>query len=226
MACIHKFARDLNLDRLDFKPSTLVVGTFNPGWEQLDNSAGWFYGRTQNNYFWEVLPRLYGYASLRKSPVSGWKTFCRHNRIALTDLIASIDDADEDNADHLAYIASFRDDLIARHFKRLTLVNIPQLLVQHDSIRQVYFTRSINDRFWRRLWQPVSSYCQQHDIYCQSLLTPSGSARFSIPKGAGISLSDFILKQWQEKWLSTGTNVSEPHSQQCAMECRSAEINL
>jgi hypothetical protein len=214
MACIHKFARDLNLEHLNFKPFTLVVGTFNPGWEQLANSAGWFYGRTHNNYFWDVLPRIYGHASLRKAPISEWKAFCRHNRIALTDLIASIDDANEDNLDHLAYIASFRDDCITKHFKHLTLVNMPQLLAQHDSIRQVYLTRSINDRFWRRLWQPVSSYCQLHGIHCQSLLTPSGSARFSVPKDAGISLSDYIFKQWQEKWLPAGTNVIETLSQQ------------
>ena len=214
MVCIHKFARDLSLERLYFQPSTLVVGTFNPGWNHLINSAGWFYGRTHNNYFWDVLPRIYGHASLREAPISVWKDFCRQNRIALTDLIASIDDANEDNPDHLAYIASFRDDLIARHFKRLTLVNIPQLLAQHDSIRQVYLTRGINDRFWRQLWQPVSSYSQHHGIHCQNLLTPSGSARFCVPKDAGISLSDYIFKQWQEKWPPAGTNVIKTLSQQ------------
>lgn len=32
MACRHKFIDYLNLDNLDFDPTTLIVGTFNPEW--------------------------------------------------------------------------------------------------------------------------------------------------------------------------------------------------
>lgn len=200
MACIHKFSHDLYLERLDFKPSVIIIGTFNPGWDQLNNVAGWFYGRTQNNYFWEVLPRLYGHSSLRKAPIAEWKAFCRQYRIALTDIIYSIDDAFENNPDHLAYLGSYRDDLISRHFKRITQVGISNLLAKHSKIVKVYITRSIHGRFWRELWKPTGDYCQLHDIGCQSLLTPSGSARFKIPKNSEIALNDFIFEQWQAKW--------------------------
>jgi hypothetical protein len=200
MACIHKFAKDLDLDRLDFKPSTLILGTFNPGWDTLNNAAGWFYGRTQNNYFWEVLPKLHGEVSLRRAPVGEMKAFCRQYSIALTDLIHSIDDAYEDNPEHMAYIGSYRDDLIARHFKGINPVNLCNILSRHSSIVNVFITRSLNDRFWRQLWQPAFEYCQSHKIKCQALLTPSGSARFKMPKNSKISLSDFIFEQWQEKW--------------------------
>jgi hypothetical protein len=54
MPCPHKFQKCLNLDKLDFAPETLIVGTFNPAWPE-DNYAEWFYGRTGNNYFWDVL---------------------------------------------------------------------------------------------------------------------------------------------------------------------------
>lgn len=47
MPCNHKFQEDLNLERLDFKPTTLIVGTFNPEWPD-GNQAQWFYGRTHD----------------------------------------------------------------------------------------------------------------------------------------------------------------------------------
>jgi hypothetical protein len=35
MACNHKFKSFLRLEKLDFKPETLIVGTFNPAWPAL-----------------------------------------------------------------------------------------------------------------------------------------------------------------------------------------------
>jgi len=200
MTCLHKFSKDLSLERIDFQPTTLIVGTFNPGWDNLGNRALWFYGRTRNNYFWDVLPRLYGEQPLRQATPTEWKALCKQHRIALTDLIASIDDADSNNPTHIGYLKNYRDDLIALQFKQFTFVDIPNLLARHPTITQVYLTRSINDPFWRQLWQPVNDYCRQHDIKAQTLLTPSGSARFQKPKGDNISLGDFIFGQWQNNW--------------------------
>ncbi|MBD0333667.1 MAG: hypothetical protein ICV66_13555, partial [Chitinophagaceae bacterium] len=92
MACLHKFHLYLNLERLDFEPTTLIVGTFNPSWPAT-NTAEWFYGRThdkqgtQNNNFWDVLPRLYGGDSLINKTPTEWKTFCHNKQIAITDII-------------------------------------------------------------------------------------------------------------------------------------------
>ncbi len=200
MPCIHKFKASLNLERLDFKPDVLITGTFNPGWDHLENYATWFYGRTRNNYFWDVLPRLYGKNPLRQARPAEWKAFCRANRIALTDLIASIDDADPDHPDHAGYLKTYRDDLITRHFRQFTLVDIPKLLAGNPTISKVYLTRSTNAPFWRQLWQPVEEYAQLHSIKTQNLMTPSSGARFQVPKGKNISLGDFIFEQWLNTW--------------------------
>jgi hypothetical protein len=99
MACSHKFAEYLNLERIDFEPTTLIVGTFKPGWENINNNAPWFYGRThdlngnQNNNFWDVLPRLYEEQSLINNDHNAWKDFCSRKKIAITDIIQKIEDA-------------------------------------------------------------------------------------------------------------------------------------
>lgn len=84
MACNHKFIDYLNLDRIDFEPNVLMIGTFNPEWPE-DNYAEWFYGRTNNNYFWETLPRIFQESSLRNENHLEWKNFCFRNQIAITD---------------------------------------------------------------------------------------------------------------------------------------------
>jgi hypothetical protein len=201
MACIHKFADDLHLDRLDFEPTTLIVGTFNPGWENLGNYAQWFYGRTNNNYFWDVLPRLYGYSSVRQAHHTEWKAFCRRHKIALSDLIYSIDDADSGNPTHIGHLKNYRDDAIARHFGQFSLVDIPAILANHPSILHVYLTRQVkNTDFWQNSWLPIAQHCQLNGIKAQTLLTPSGSARFQMPKNEAITLRDFIFNQWQKHW--------------------------
>lgn len=97
MACKHKFYNDLN-PILDFEPETLIVGTFNPEFPST-NKAEWFYGRIKNN-FWYVLPKVYGDESLRGKSPKEWKQFCKKRKIIITDLIASIDDADRTNEEH------------------------------------------------------------------------------------------------------------------------------
>ncbi len=200
MPCPHKFAKDLNLDKLTFAPTTLIIGTFNPGWDNLGNYAPWFYGRTQNNYFWEILPKLYGQAPLRQAAPPAWKAFCQTYRIALTDLIAGIDDADIDNVNHVNLLKSYRDDAIARHFKQICWVNVVNLLQQHSSITNVYLTRQVNTTFWRQPWQPVEAYCRAQGIKSDTLLTPSASARFQMPKTEKLSLGEFLLSRWRQDW--------------------------
>ena len=200
MACIHKFAEDLKLDRLTFEPTTLIIGTFNPGWDNLGNYAPWFYGRTNNNFFWDVLPRLYENADLRKATHNDWKAFCNRHNIALTDLILSIGDAESGNQQHIQHLKNYRDDAIAKHFREFTLVNIIEILESHPSIKHVYLTRQISAGFWRQKWLPIAHYCNGHGISAQALLTPSGSARFQMPKLTDIALRDFIFKEWQNSW--------------------------
>src|SRR5579862_8159173 len=107
MPCLHKFHEYLELETIDFEPNTLIVGTFNPAWP-AENPAEWFYGRIRNNYFWDVLPRIYDpILNLRRGNHLQWKQFCSVNGIALTDFITSINDADEANEEHQEILASY-----------------------------------------------------------------------------------------------------------------------
>ena len=143
MPCTHKFADYLNLDHLDFEPTTLIVGTFNPGWENINNNAQWFYGRTRNNYFWDVLPRLYENRNLRQENHIEWKQFCSRNSIALTDLLQSINDANPEDPNHIAAIQNFKDTEIANVFNDFIPTNIIEILQNNPTINKVYLTRQL-----------------------------------------------------------------------------------
>ncbi len=206
MACHHKFQRYLNLEYLDFQPTTLIVGTFNPEWP-ANNPAQWFYGRTAGNCLWNVLPRLYGGESLiHASPVE-WKQFCRHRQIAFTDLISSIDDADPGNKEHQKILGGFSDNAIIHNFDDFVYINVVQLLQRHPSIKNVYLTRGITEAFWKHRWNPVAHYCSQNNIRERTLLTPSPNASYhheaynnQNPGNQIPSLEDYILMRWQEQW--------------------------
>jgi hypothetical protein len=210
MPCNHKFIQNLNLENLDFQPTTLIVGTFNPAWPE-NNQAQWFYGRTARNYFWDVLPALYRQAGLRNIPAvdntSVWKRFCQNNKIAITDLIRSVNDAVELNNDHYTFLGDYSDSNIANRFNDFALTDVICLLRQHPSIKSVYLTTKAQIPFFNEIWNVIESYCLENDIHCRRLLTPSGSARYQIPAGYvpqfplfnGV-LANFILENWQQEW--------------------------
>ena len=206
MSCQHKFYKDLNLERLNFEPVTLIVGTFNPEWP-VENPAEWFYGRAKDTCFWDVLPRLYGEPSLINASLAEWKQFCHNKQIALTDLISSIDDADPNNPEHNKMLGGFSDNAIIHNFEDLNYVNIVQLLQRHPTIKNVYITRSITEAFWRHLWNPVMHYCSLNSIHERKLINPSGEASYQHqaynkdnPADTIPLLEDYILKRWQQEW--------------------------
>lgn len=205
MACKHKFYEYLNLESLDFEPRTLIIGTFNPAWPEA-NTARWFYGRTSKNSFWEVLPRLYGEESLINTENAAWKQFCNHHKIAITDIIASIKDADPANTEHQKVLRSYSDLGISKHFKEFELVSLTELLKAHPSIKSVYITRGDTDSFWKQKLAGVKEYCQSNGIKYQTLLTPSGFAYFQYGKykkqnpTITKTQDDFILMRWRELW--------------------------
>lgn len=206
MACQHKFQNYLQLDRLDFEPTTLIVGTFNPAWPE-SNTAEWFYGRTDNTFFWDVLPRIYRGPSLIDAGPSDWKQFCHDKQIALTDLISSIDDADPADPEHCKSLGGFADRAIEYNFDDQAYVNVVQLLQRHPTIKQVYLTRSTTDAFWRHLWNPIAHYCNHHKIRERKLLTPTTDAAYhheahndEHPHNVIPKLEDYIFKRWQQEW--------------------------
>ena len=206
MACLHKFHDYLDLKRLDFEPVTLVVGTFDPEWPAT-NTAQWFYGRTAENYFWDILPRLYGEGSLINATPAEWKQFCNDKQIAITGLISSLDDAMPDDPKHNKMLGGFSDDAIEYNFDDYSYVNIVQLLRLHPSIKHVYLTRSVTDAFWRHIWNPAAHYCNHHHIHERKLLHPSASAAYQHelhntqnPEDAIPELADYILMRWHKEW--------------------------
>jgi hypothetical protein len=206
MPCSHKFSTYLQLAQLDFVPETLIVGTFNPAWPE-SNTASWFYGNTDDNYFWDILPRMYGEASLMSAASDVWKQFCHDKRIALSDLISAIDDADPGNQKHHGMLGSFSDKSIIHNFEDFEYVNIVQLLRLHPTIKQVYLTRGVTEAFWRHLWGPVTHYCNHNNVRERKLLAPSGDAAFhheayniGNPSEVILRLEDYVLSRWQQEW--------------------------
>jgi hypothetical protein len=101
MTCKHKFYEELKLEYVNWEVKTLFIGTFNPGCcNENDNVAQWFYGRTQNNMFWDTLGYIYANNPLLGSQgdEKKWKLFCKEFNIAVTDLIFEITDFDLNNS--------------------------------------------------------------------------------------------------------------------------------
>jgi hypothetical protein len=205
MPCIHKFHDYLHLENINYQPTTLIVGTFNPQWP-VNNMAQWFYGRTNNNHFWDVLPQIYGQAGLINDIEHEWKSFCADNLIAITDLIYSIDDAEIANPLHYNWLSNYSDDNIANKFHFHTFVNVIALLANNPTINNVYLTRGITSTFWANLWNPVINYCNENGVRVRQLLTPSGNARFQLGRynktnpNNTLNLPDFILMSWLSQW--------------------------
>ena len=220
MPCLHKFHQYTNLNRsyinpelneLEFEPITLIVGTFNPIWPN-NNNADWFYGRVRNNYFWDVLPRLYNNPhNLRTGGHNhlDWKEFCVDNQIALTDLIYSINDADENNEEHQDVLRTYLDTSIADYFEDFTFIELTNILDQFTTITNVYLTRQDGIDLFDEQWNLVEEYRRLHperNLHIRKLLTPSASARFQIRPYREANpqdrtpLRNFIYQSWQENW--------------------------
>lgn len=211
MACQHKFYDYLNLGRLDFEPTTLIVGTFNPSWP-AGNNASWFYGRTHdeygnlNNSFWDVLPRLYGEESLINATHIEWKQFCHYKRIAITDIIQSIDDVNEQIPAHVNMMRGYSDDDIADNFYDFDITNLVRLIRNHPSIINAYVTRSYSATFWKQKIYPLKWFCEATGRNLKPVLTPSGFAfreqsRYNrLNPNNQFDLSDFIKYRWEQVW--------------------------
>lgn len=206
MACHHKFEQELKLEKIDYAPLTLIVGTFNPG-PPIPNPAKWFYDLPVTNYFWDVLPRLYGSPSLASATPEEWRQCCAENKIAITDLISSIDDVDQDNPQHIKAFAGFSDKALEYNFDGFNYTNIVQLLQKHPSIKNVYFTHGITDAFWRYLWNPVMHYCHKNQLHERRLITPSDEIKYqheayntNNPENKITLIEDYILMRWREEW--------------------------
>ena len=203
MACNHKFQNYLKLERIDFEPSTLIVGTFNPSVE--GNKAEWFYGRKENN-FWDVLPKIYGENSIRGATPADWKAFCKRHKIAITDLISCIEDADLSIPLDIKQLKTYLDKTIAEKYEKHSDVEIVDLLISNPTIKNVYLTRAAKEKFWKTRWTKVEQYAQNNKLHEQKLITPSRYAFYQQSKYnklnplTPISLEEYIMQNWRSKW--------------------------
>lgn len=203
MSCKHKFYEELQLVNLDYEPEVLIVGTFNPSWPK-SNYAEWFYGRTDANFFWDVLPRIYEGKSLLCSDVSEWKAFCKRNKIAITDLICEIKNLDSNNLSHKKLLSGYGDKEIMLYKDNFELNSIDKILEYKKSIRKIYFTRGMNEG-WSKQWDKAY---KKKSIKVVELFTPSRYASYSVSswrkKEANIdkpmSIPNYIIGRWSEKF--------------------------
>ena len=183
--CSHKFfGHHSHLDGdLGLMPNwaynCLIIGTFNP--ENLwvpDNHATYFYGRSR--YFWRILPKFTLFDGLILDDELKIE-FLQNNKIGLTDLLKSVEDADINNPNHVNLISSYLDrDL--ENFHNLTW-NTHSILyaLEHSKVSHVYFTKigvqnllnPPEDSFEGQM-RLIEQYCVANNIYCNRLFTPSG----------------------------------------------------
>ncbi len=193
MACNHKFIEDLMLSYVDWEPKTLFIGTFNPEWNLGNNYAEWFYGRTQRNSFWCILPKVFGEKSLLNGNRSSWISFCQKHQIAITDILVSIN-ANEQNQKHREVISKFKDDDLEQF--EVSINDIPALLKKFPSIKQVCITRQTLNGFWgTQLQETITFLNKQNNIRLLPLRSPSRGAR----RGVVGDFCEFISKRWQEQ---------------------------
>jgi hypothetical protein len=182
MPCEHRFLNDLNPNgQLKY----LFVGTFNPSWNRPQNdNANWFYGR-QYNDFWFIMPQVFGQQSLmdrnfrtNRQYLMNW---CTQQNIGLTDLITNIQDADIHNQLHKDIILSVNDNAFDT-FAQIIPTDIQSIINQNaNSLCGVYLTRYehtlIADGIISNLWTTVKETCNNFNIHCHDLVTPSRQFR-------------------------------------------------
>jgi hypothetical protein len=197
MSCPHRFYDQLL--QANSSIEYLFIGTFNPSWNAPnDNNADYFYGRA-TNLFWCICPHAFNENCLVDKSPTEWKEFCLKFKIGLTDIIKCVNNADQNNTDHLKYLASGFED------KNLDLkingdyvfdLELDSSLIQQfitskqAELKGVFFTRkTFNDipRIWDN-WIDIKNHCDKLNIYNSALPTPSA-------RGGGVRDKIFDWRQ-------------------------------
>jgi len=199
MPCFHKFfghdahIRGNNGLLPNWEADTLIIGTFNPQNEWVpDNPANYFYGRS--NYFWEILPAFACAEAIENNDIDSQLGFLQMNRIALTDLLISIEDADVNNEIHINWIENYQDNNLA-NFNNL-IWNTENILtyIQDRNIGAVYFTKMGNNAPFGNQITLVEDYCNQNNILNYRLHTPSGQGL-----GGGAPRRNKLIHRWHDQ---------------------------
>jgi G:T/U-mismatch repair DNA glycosylase len=177
MACNHRFIEELIPE---WEIEYLFVGTFNPEWDKSSNNASYFYGR-HTNHFWYIMPQVFRDMSLMDKEYRNNKKFLKDylksKKIGLTDLIRSIEDA-ENKDEHRRCILSYRDKDLEK-FKKIKyneeIFNLIDKNLQSLKKGGVFLTRQIGREISQinEKWEDIKRYCKSKGIKVDELVTPS-----------------------------------------------------
>lgn len=139
--CNHRFL-DFHKNGLfpDWNVKYLFIGTFNPEWNNENNNADYFYGRS--NYFWSILPTFFHQESLKDSGVNDKIKFSKNEGIGFTDIIKGIKDLDRNNKEHVEKVLSFKDNELITFGSKLIFntAEIKEYIIKNPSLEKIYFT--------------------------------------------------------------------------------------
>ncbi|ADQ16108.1 hypothetical protein [Leadbetterella byssophila] len=182
MPCFHRFYDELipNQNLVEY----LFIGTFNPSWNaENENNAEYFYGR-ETNFFWCICPHAFNRNCLIDKGKPEWLSFCEQNLIGLTDLIKNIENADQENDQHVQLLTNgFQDKNLDLRENGQYIFNIDfntddiikYITSRRNSLKGVFFTRRTDNgirRIWEQ-WCQISNHCNELSIYNAVLPTPS-----------------------------------------------------
>ena len=191
MACRHRFYDKLSPD---WELEYLFVGTFNPSWD-FNNAeqADYFYGRNRN-FVWRIVPEVFKNESLKNNHLIDKIEYLRKNKIGLTDLIISVENANESSkvdVDNLTI--GFSDNVLNNYILEFNTENIINLITKNSkTIKGVFLTRSTlnNINQIRDEWAEIERFCLKNKINTNRLLTPARN--YSVRK----------VIDWQNKILN------------------------
>lgn len=199
MPCIHRFLGKYIDNSLfpNWDYDYLFIGTFNPGWTfEKGQNAKYFYGRTRNNYFWDLVPEIWDGVKMRKMDFKRWEDFLKKNRIGVTDIIKKIIDADYTNSIHVEKLFKKTDTGLVT-FKKIcwNTDEIITRIISKEKLKAIFFTNQKSPDIIEAEIREIEQVAIQNKIPFVRLVTPSSGARFRFPKGA--KLYPTLFSEWQ-----------------------------
>jgi len=177
----------------------LFVGTFNPKID--DNQAEYFYER-ETNYFWCILPHAFDEHCLIDKDPDEWIKFCGSKNIGITDLIESLEIAEQQDFDALKSYSDIELEKFKLNFITDKILEV--ISTNRKTLKGVFFTRSSNqqiNKIWGE-WKKIVLHCDKLNkenelkIQCTPLLSPS--------------LQGNTIRQTIEKWKTAIRESSMP----------------
>lgn len=204
MACFHKFYGhpshlDGNMGLLpNWECNTLIIGTFNPDtFFHPQNPAQYFYGRSA--YFWQLISRfLCCENEIQREDTETQLAVLQKKRIGITDLLMSVNDANENSIEDVKRICTVRDNELEL-FNDFTW-NTDNIIsfINDQRITHVYFTklgyeknRNPRQDTFENQMRIIEGYCDHNNIFHDRLHTPTG-----LGLGAGKPRENKLIKKW------------------------------